>query len=184
MGWGTFIASRALRTSGSNPVADWQRRKKALNDMAENELFLQNEVLNAIKILKNRGIHSSDINQRELRDSLKFYYKKKNDPNFKLKVVRQAQDLALKGETVQLEHLELMEIQRLYKQRNQLSKRIILLPFLPYYKAWMLLQNLLIKRGKPASRKYSFNLWHILPYHQTWKRLWHLLVSLNKGTRP
>jgi hypothetical protein len=183
MGWGTFIASRTLRTSGSNPAADWQRRKKILNDMAEDELFLQNEVLKAIQVLKSQGIHNDDINKRELRNSLKFYYKKKNDPKFKLNVVRQAQDKALKGERVQLEHLELLEIQRLYKQMNQLPKRIILLPFLPYYKAWKLLQNFLFNRGKGATDKYPFNLWQLIPYHQTWKRLWHLLINQTKGTR-
>ena len=89
MGWGTFIAGRLLRTSrsGADPVGDWKRNKKIVNKMSEERLFLEKQVLKAITVLKSQGAKSEIIDRRELYKSLKFYYTKKSDPQFKLNVV-------------------------------------------------------------------------------------------------
>ncbi len=144
MGWGTFIAGRLLRRTGSNsdPGGDYYRRKKILEQMQKDQLFLQNEVLKAITVLKNQGVKSELIDKRELYKSLKFYYTKIGDPRFKLNVVRQAQNKVLQGEAIDLEYLELMEIRRLYKRRQVFSvKQLTLWLIFPYYQLWKIVRS-------------------------------------------
>lgn len=144
MGWGTFIAGRLLRTrtSGADPLGDWKRNKKIVDNLAEDRLFLEKEVLKAITVLKSQGAKSEIIDRRELYKSLKFYYKKKSDPRFKLNVVRQAQAKVLQGEEADLDYLELIEIRRLYKRNQAFSvSEISLWLILPYYQLWKLMRN-------------------------------------------
>lgn len=137
MGWGTFIAGRVLRSPAKkDPMGDIIRMQKASDRLAEEHLYLETQVLKAINILKSQGVDPQKIDRNELRESLKFYYRKKADPHFKLKVVRKAQEQSLAGENADLEYLELLEIRKMYKQKKSLVREICLWFLFPYYQIW------------------------------------------------
>lgn len=137
MGWGTFIAGRALRAPRRKPslLPSQQEMQRIRHDFLRRQVDLETEVLSEIAHLKSQN-KVFDIN--DVRKSIRKKRRtiEKLGPELDLKVVKRVQEKTMAGETFNVDALEAEIISEHMSSRDLVWwMNVILWMFVPY-KPW------------------------------------------------